>query len=73
MIRSLVRWARTLPGNLASLRLYGDLRWRVAGIGVGIDPGFDPGDAHYWFHFSYFYIWLHLFVFVVEFGIHDSN
>ena len=73
MIRSLIRWARTVPKNAASLRPHVNLRWKVAGVGIGIDPDFDPGDAHYWFHFSHFYVCIWWGRWIVKFGIRDSN
>ena len=73
MIRSLVRWACTVPGNLRSLRGHWRMQRQSGGFDVDVDPDFDPGDEHYWFHFTKFYVRIRLLGRLVEFGIKDSN
>ena len=52
--RSLVRWARTLPGNLATIRPYAWVEWDWWYWALGLSFAFDadPGDKHYWLHFT---------------------
>lgn len=74
-LSSFKRWLRTVPKNARSLRPVLKVRRRPTRwwIRIRIDPNFDKGDAHYWFHFTHFYVWIHFIRWTVQTGIKDTN